>query len=335
MKEAGRWITRAHLPASTKEIKMIEPIIIDNTKRKMFRQCKKKYLLSTIHGWQPNIGSSALRYGTAWHAVQEGYHNYVKTNGWPKDDNQKLEALTNALTLGKKKWDKETEEKTFFEDYRNFNTLVDNFSSYLDFFKTDSEFIKILGTETKFECPIEPEDEMEVRLLEKLPPIIFTGRIDLSVEMDFQKWIWDFKTTGWILDKVIAEASRSPQFIGYSYAGEHVLDFKPNGCLASFSYAGASKSKKTGEYGSVRFDFRRVPQLYTVGDIKAWKLSMIDTCREIQVSIDTNVWPESFDACHMYGSCPYLRLCQQHVDYENLNFEGYHVHFWDVLDEGD
>jgi hypothetical protein len=151
--------------------------------------------------------------------------------------------------------------------------------------------------------------------------------------MDFQKWIFDFKTTGWILDQVIAKANRSPQLIGYSYAGDKVLDFKPNGCLASFSYIGAYKSKKTGEYGEPKYEFRRVPQVYTEGDIKAWKLSFIDTCKDIYEAEQNNVWPESFDNCNQYGTCPYLKLCNQHTEFENLNTEGFHTEFWSVLDE--
>jgi hypothetical protein len=310
-----------------------ESIVIDNTKRKMFKQCKQKYLLSAIHGWQPDFGSTAIRYGVAWHAIQEGYHGWIAKNGWPKSSSEQMEAITAGLDLGKRKWDKETEEKKFFEDYRNFNTLVDNFNAYLEFFSTDKDYIKIITTETKFECPILPENSAEEKILDKLPPLFFTGRIDLCVEMDYQKWIFDFKTTGWILDKVIAEANRSPQLIGYSYAGKRVLNFEPNGCLASFSFAGSSKSRKTGEYGAPRFEFRRVPQLYTASDIVAWKLSLIDTAREIDFATKENLFPESFDNCFQYGACPYLKLCQQHLPIEHLNFEGFHIKPWDVLAE--
>ncbi len=172
-------------------------------------------------------------------------------------------------------------------------------------------------------------------MLDSLPSILFTGRIDLCVEMDHRKWIWDFKTTGWILNQVISKADRSPQLIGYSYAGEKVLDFKPDGCLCSFAYTASTKSKVTGEYGSPRFDFRRVPQIFSEGDIAAWKLSFIDTCREIYFAERSNYWPESFDSCYMYGACPYLRLCRQHKPYEELNLEGFYEEFWDVRDEED
>ncbi len=245
-----------------------------------------------------------------------------------------MAAITAGLVLGKQKWDKESELKQYYDDYKDFNTAVEAFNRYLDEFKQDQEYLKIISTESKFECPIEPENEAEDKLLSKLPPIIFTGRIDLCVEMDGSKWIFDFKTTGWILDQVIAKANRSPQLIGYAYAGAKVLDFDTSGCLCSFSYIGSTRSRKTGDYGETRFQFRRVPQLFTQGDIEAWKLSFIDTCKDINFAMKENIWPESFDSCYMYGACPYLKLCQQHVDYEDLNLEGYHIAHWDVL-EGD
>jgi hypothetical protein len=151
--------------------------------------------------------------------------------------------------------------------------------------------------------------------------------------MDKIPWLLDFKTTGWYLDKVIQQANRSPQLIGYSYAGKKVLDFEPQGCLCSFAYTGSSKSKKTGNWGKIRNDFRRIPQLYTQGDIDAWKLSFIDTAREIEYAKEENLYPESFDNCFQYGACTYLKLCQQHVEYEKLNFDGFHLDRWDVLAE--
>jgi len=312
---------------------MTEPIVLDNTKRSMFRACKRKYFYSAVNGIQSNYGSTAIRYGVCWHAIMEGYYTWVKKNGWPANTQEQLLAMTAGLELGKAKWEKESATKIFNDDYRNFNTAVDAFNEYLIFFADDKNYLKIINTEKKFECPIEAENELQAMLMKGLPPLIFTGRIDLCVEMDHMKWIFDFKTTGWILDQVIAKANRSPQLIGYSYAGDKVLDFKPAGCLCSFAYIGATKSRKTGEYGSVRYDFRRVPQIYTQEDIDSWKLSFIDTCREIYFCMNNNYWPESFDNCYQYGACPYLRLCNQHCAFEDLNLEGFHVEFWDVLDD--
>ena len=312
----------------------MEPIILDNTKRSQFRACKKKYELSSLHGWQSGYGSTAIRYGVGIHGIMEGFYSWIKEHGWFTDSTSKMQAIAAGLELGKHKFDKESEKKQFLDDYRNFNTAVEAFGKYLDYFADDAKYLKVLATETKFECPIEPESNEEEKLMAGLPPIVFTGRIDLSVEMDYNNWIWDFKTTGWILDQVISRANRSPQLLGYSYAGSKVLNFTPSGCLCSFIYTAASK-KKDGTYGDTRFDFRRVPQIYAPGDIAAWKLSFIDTCREIYQCTQTGIWPESFDNCYQYGPCSYLRLCQQHVPVEDLNLDGYHQEFWDVLEDGD
>jgi hypothetical protein len=314
---------------------MTDPIVLDNTKRRMFRQCKAKYNWSVNYGLQSNYGSTALRYGICWHGIQEGYHNFVKENGWPKDPTTLMQAITAALELGKKKWDEESKTKVYNDDYKNYNTSVNAFNAYLDYFADDRNYLKVLSTETKFECPIEPENMVEDRMLSKLPPIVFTGRIDLVVEMDYMKWLFDFKTTGWYLDKVIMEANRSPQLLGYTYAGRKVLDIDAAGCLCSFAYIGSTKSKTTGDWGNVRYDFRRVPQIYTQGDIAAWKLAFIDTCEEIYYAKKNNRWTESFDNCHQYGICPYLKLCNQHAPFEELNLEGFHVDFWDVLESED
>lgn len=311
----------------------MEPLILDNTKRSTFRQCKAKYYLQHKKGLQPNYGSTALRYGTTWHGIQEGYHKYVMEHGWPESQNDFILALSAGLEFGKEKWDKETSKKEYMDDYKNFNTAVDAFNDYLIFFADDKNFVEVIATEKKFECEILPENDLEAKLLSRLPPIIFTGKIDLGIRMDNMNWLLDFKTTGWILNQVILKANRSPQLLGYSYAGKHVLDFEPVGCLCSFAYLGSSKSKVTGNWGKVRFDFRRVPQLYTDEDIVAWKLSFIDTCLDITRTEEDNLWTQSFDNCYQYGACPYLKLCQQHVPFEDLNLEGFHEDPWDVLEE--
>ena len=241
--------------------------------------------------------------------------------------------MDKPVKTNKKVWDRETAQNQFVDDYKNFNTAVTAFNEYLAFFENDSNFVEIISSEKKFKCEILPENDLEEKLLSKLPPITFTGRIDLGIRMDNMNWILDFKTTGWILNQVILKANRSPQLLGYSYAGKHVLDFEPTGCLCSFAYVGASKSKKTGTWGSTRYAFQRVPQIYTDEDIAAWKLSFIDTCADIQRCKEEDLWTESFDNCYQYGGCPYLKLCRQHVPFEDLNLEGFHEEFWDVLEE--
>ncbi len=307
-------------------------LVLDNSKRSTYRSCKKKYKLQILLGLQPNSGSTALRFGSCWHAIQEGYHQYVIQNGWPRTQDQHMLAITQGLQMGKDEYAKESEDKTFYDDFKNFNTAAEGFSQYLDYFNTDKDFVEILSTEQKFECPMEPDNSTEEKLLSSLPPLTFTGRLDLALKMDGINWINDFKTTGWILDKVIAQANRSAQFIGYSYAAKKVLGFESQGCLGNFMSLNAYR-RKGGDYGKVKFNFKRVPQIYSPGDIDAWKLSFLETANKIWHSMQEDLWPESFDNCFQYGECAYLKLCRQHVPDEDLNLSGYHVKFWDVLDD--
>jgi hypothetical protein len=136
---------------------MTEPIVLDNTKRSTFRQCKKKYFLQHVHGLQPNFGSTAIRYGVTWHGIMEGYFSYIKENGWPDSPEKKMVAIQAGLVLGMNKFNSETKKKSFVDDYKNFNTAADAFNSFLDVFKDDAGYVKIINTEKVFECEMIPE----------------------------------------------------------------------------------------------------------------------------------------------------------------------------------
>ncbi|MCC7570656.1 PD-(D/E)XK nuclease family protein [Candidatus Micrarchaeota archaeon] len=310
----------------------MEPFYLDNSKRDTWKQCRNKYFLSVIKELKPDAGSAALRAGATWHGIQEGYNKYILVNGWPTTPEENMRTITAGFVRGKEVWDRETAKRTYVDDFRNFNTLVDAFGEYLDNFASDRDFITILQTEQVFDHVMIPENEVEYNLMKDLPPIHFTGKIDLGIKMDGRNWLLDYKTTSWWLDKVIMEANRSPQLIGYSYVGNKVFNFVAEGCLLSYLAMSARKSPKTGEYGKVGFNFRRVPQIYTEGDIQAWKFMFLLTCKEILDAEKTGFYPQSFD-CYRYGQCAYLPLCQQHRPFEELSLVGFHVEPWDVLDE--
>jgi len=310
-------------------------IKLDNSKTSLFRSCRRKFLLSEVLGYKSNFGSTALRYGSTWHAMLEGYYKHILENGW--DDSPK--AIAAGVELGKKKWDKESEGKIFVDDYKTFDNCCDCFLRYLSFFADDQSFVKIIGTEKKFECPIIPESAEEEAKLKLLPPIIFTGRMDLQLTMSDANWICDFKTTGANLDTQAYRLNRSGQMMGYTYAAKRVLEYPSDGCIVSIAYVYSKKSEKTGEYGKLSSDFRRVPMIFTPYDLIEWKRSFITTCTDIvKCTEENNFGMDSefvvdFDSCYQYGTCSYCRLCEQNRPVDELNFEGYHIDFWDVLEE--
>ena len=310
-------------------------IVLDNTKRGDFRQCKMKYYLRHVRGLQPNYGSTAIRFGVAWHGIMEGYYGWIIEHGFPNNKDERVAAMEAGLILGLQKYEAETRKKEYIDDYKNFNNAAESFEEYLAWSAQDLTFMEILHTEKVFDHQLLPESAAEEELMSKLPPVRFTGKIDLCLNMDHQVWIQDFKTTAWILSQAVLKSNRSPQLIGYSYAADKVFGFNVNGCLILFCHLSAYKSKKTGEYGSPKFEFRRVPQVYSPGDITEWKLSFLDTVREIVYCTETGFWAESFDNCYQYGPCAYLKLCQQHRPIEEMNLTDFHEDFWDVLEEDD
>ena len=86
---------------------MTDKIVLDNSARSTFRTCQRKYFYQNIKGLQPDFGSTALRFGSAYHAMQEGYHAWVKENELLKVQNKaeasliysELNILNKAMTL--------------------------------------------------------------------------------------------------------------------------------------------------------------------------------------------------------------------------------------------
>ena len=308
-------------------------IKLDNTKRSMFKSCKRKYQISEILGYKSDFGSTAIRLGVAYHGMQEGFAHFVKAVKETGDELNLEQALAAGIKHGKKKWDKECELKTFAPDYRTFEACCQLFANYHIYYANDLAFIEIVETEQKFECMIEPENEVERAIMPSGYELVFTGRIDLQVKMDGMKWIFDHKSTSQALSIQGSRLNRSAQLKGYSYAGERILDFKPEGCLVALAHISSYKSKKTGEYGDVKTDFLRVPQIFSKEDLAQWKLSFIDTYREIVFSLEHDWWPMNDDSCYQYGQCQFARICEQNRPLDETNFTGYHIEHWDVLDE--
>ena len=159
----------------------------------------------------------------------EGYYGTVKEVGWA---NRSI-AINNALILGKKIWDELTSQQIFFDDYRTFENGVTAFTQYLTHFEGDQVKLEVIATEQTFALPIVLENEIEKRIAGHLPPIIFTGKLDLQMKLDGFPWINEFKSTGQPLSIQGNRLYRSNQVIGYTFAGPRILDFTPAGTLVT------------------------------------------------------------------------------------------------------
>lgn len=309
----------------------ISEIRIDNTKRSDFVQCPYKFALRHIHGLQPRVGSTALRFGGVWHKIMEGFYGVIKDEGW----GAKAKAISNALLLGKEEWDKYSNAQEFYEDYRTFETLTELFFQYLAHFIGDEQFLTVIDTEVKFELPMELSAAEQLWLFgDNAPKIIFTGKIDKQIKLNDIPFINEFKSTGQDVYIQAQRLDRLPQTIGYSYASSKVFDYEPQGVLVSLAKATARKGK-SGEYGKISMDFDRTPQVYSDGIIEEWRMSYLITISQIVHAIYSNYFQRQFDHCYDYNSrCRYNNLCIQNKNrIEDLHLDGYMVEYWDVESE--
>jgi len=280
---------------------------LDNSKRNTWKECKRKYYYNYVCSIETLWGSTALRYGTVWHAGQEAFYGHIKANGWCKDG----EALRAAAKAMKEAWEFESTGKQFWVDYRTLENCISAFVQYTGHYAFDEGFIEVLKVEEEFRLEMTPTPE-EKKYFPFLKPFHFTGKRDLKVRMDGRVWIYEHKTTGNSIDDQVRKLHRSAQVMGYFFSEDALSldDDRPEGVLVSIHHLSSRKSKVTGQYGAVKVDFRRVPQIFTRNDIQQWRLSFFDAAQEVQLATANNAFPMNHDSCFNYGTCPYLELCE-------------------------
>ena len=289
---------------------------LDNTKRKSYALCPRKFYWEHIRSIRPLHGSTALRYGLVWHEIMDKYYSTIRDNGWES----KTEAITAGILAGKAAWDKESLNRAFYDDYRTLENCLTAFMGHIDNYRGDEDFVKILEVEKRFRVPIDDD-------------LYFVGKVDAKIELNGAIWLTEHKTTGMPIDKQLKTLQRDPQIIGYYYAGtredEHI-----EGVLIPMLHTSASKSKVTGLYGKPKIEYRRSPQIFTSGDIESWLDSFIWTAHQIKAACDNNYFPMQLDSCYHYGSCTYTSLCEQNVSVEQTNTSNFiSVEPWNVLKE--
>ena len=296
---------------------MLSSLELDNTKRETFSKCPYRYDLTFNRGIVPARGSTALRYGIVFHAGMEGFYSHIKEQGWTRDG----KALERAADYAKESWEEQSKERTFFEDYRTFDNLVRALFLYIDHFAMDEQMLKVLESERVFKINMGNG-------------LYFTGRLDIEMLLSGQRWINEFKTTGRTIPYVSSQQARSFQFVGYFYAMKKIYGGKaPEGILVTYHQLSAYKSKTTGEYGAPKILFDRIPLFFTDQDMADWEQSFRYTASLILTCMTNETWPKQFDSCHLYGSCPYLFLCEQKRPRGNENLATEYVirEPWNVL----
>ncbi|RPI52901.1 MAG: hypothetical protein EHM49_04955, partial [Deltaproteobacteria bacterium] len=252
---------------------------LDNTFRSTFRGCRRKYFLTKHLNLATVHGSNALRYGSTWHAFIEGYYSHIKENGWAEDG----KAIERAVSFGKAVWDHESSQSQAFDesDYRTFANCSESFLQYIAEFAYDKGHMEVVETEQVFNHIIELSKEEEALFPNlKTVEVHFTGRLDNQVRLSGMRWIVEHKSTGQPIKTQGERLNRSPQILGYSYAGKFALKFEAEGCLVSIHHI-SSRRTKSGEWGSINRDFKRIPQIFTTEDLMSWRFSYLSTCSDV------------------------------------------------------
>lgn len=288
---------------------------LDNTKRKCYSMCPRRYYWEHVQNLRPRYGSTSLRFGLVWHNTLESYYKVIKEKGWKA----KSEALTAGVFSAKTSWEKETTDRLFYDDYRTLENCLAAFINYVNNYTDDEQFLKVLDVEKTFN--IELGDDIQ-----------FVGKIDGKVSLNDTTWLLEHKTSGMPIDKQMKTLQRSPQLLGYAFAGEQTDSVE--GILISMLHVSATKSRVTSLYGKPKIDFRRSPQIFTAGDLEAWLDSFLWTAKQVKNSIETGYFPMQLDSCYTYGQCSFYSLCEQNKKVEETNTVNFiTVPNWNVLEE--
>jgi len=260
----------------------------------------------------------------------DAFYTYIAENGWKRDG----KALEIAIITAKREWDEYTNGQTFYDDYRTLSNLIQSLLSYMDKFNSDEGMLNIIESEHLFEIPMYQDDPIFHNALDTDPYFIFTGMIDLEVELNGRPWIIDHKTTGKGIPQMSSQLRRAAQFIGYTYAASKELSVRPDGFLVVIHHLSAYKSKVNQTYGKPKVDFDRIPELYTQYDINQWKLSIFKAASDIYSCKESGIWPMNFDNCYQFGRCTFSSLCEQQRPIEDVLIHDFLEGTpWDVVAE--
>lgn len=304
---------------------------LDHSGRSDYIACNHKYDLRWRRHVVSTRGATALRFGLGWHGCMEGYYNDIADRGWTMDGL----AMKKGVDMGLEAFDRDAEKFTYIDDYRTKEAMVESFIMYIDKFSSDYNLLKIIETEKTFKILIEP-NEFEQNRFPGVEPFYYKGRLDLEVELNGMVWIVEFKTTGQPISIQIMRLHRSPQIIGYIYAGTRVFERKPEGSLVSLHQM-VSRKVKSGGYGKYTRAFQRQPMIIQPKDLAHFRTCLVQDAWRIQQCDRMGIWTLNHYNCYMYGGCTYIGLCEQlRPRGTEILEDNYKVdpEPWDVLNEG-
>lgn len=308
----------------------IKEIHLDYSKRTTLRECLRKFFFNYIRHIAPEKGSTALRFGSTFHAMLEGFYEQILLTGW--GETQK--AIHRGLSYGKIVWDEESSKQDFNLDYRTFEQCCELFLAYVTHWQNDAVDMEVVETEQAFKVELElTEEEAKLGLAAPVRKF-FIGKIDLVAKMHGALTIVDHKTTSSYLKNMERELGRSPQGLGYLYGYGLKTGNQPVQVYMNFAHQSCRWSAAKSQWGAIKVEFGRFPQMFTPEDIRQWRLAFLHSIKEIYTCLSTGFWPQCTESCFTkFGACPYLSLCEQDCGVMEVHLDGYRERVWNPADE--
>ena len=285
-------------------------LFIDNSSwMEGIQTCPRFVEYRQLYRRSPAAEAPALNFGSAIHlALEHRYKNYLSQ---PVD-----EAYYNSLA---------PLFEEFFnlhpplqEDYRNMNWAMEVVKRYNTRYVTEP-----------FNLYLDKDGKPVVELAFSVPlftykhiKVVYTGRIDLPVELDGQIFIMDHKTTSILGPTFFDNMRRAAQMRGYCWAFEQLTGNKPTGY-----YVNAIRVKEPPQYVMNGTPSRyggkqQTPdqwweeslqrERYYLADheLDEWKQNTICHIEEFMWHYERGYLPQRTTWCvSKYGKCPYFDVC--------------------------
>ena len=302
----------------------MKDLMLDNVKRSCFSACPRKYYWEHVMFLRPIKGSTALRFGVAFHAGLDKYYSELKEKGWTYFNNNPIDTNLLSLTMSAAdiSWNSEFQDQEFFTDYKSLDLCKHLILNYVSYYAYDLTSLDIESVEIKFKHTIDADKGL-----------YFTGRIDLLAFVDGCLYIFDHKTTGQPIHRVSNIASRSAQMLGYYYYVRNGLGKAPAGAMINYASVPSPYIRKDGSHADIKIEFSRIPAIYTSYDEGTWLEHFLWICDSIRTCESSGNWPMNFDSCYPFmGRCPYTELCEQHRKIDDVITDSFIVKEWNPLD---
>lgn len=133
---------------------------------------------------------------------------------------------------------------------------------------------------------------------------LWTGRIDMIVEMDGLNWIMDHKTTQMMGPQFFAEFQLSNATVGYAWAAQQILGQPIAGLiLNALCVRKPSRTGTSTEFGRERF-------FYTQDQLEEWHNNTLVLVSDFLHHLRRAYFPMETKWCFAkYGKCPYHDVC--------------------------